>query len=275
MEIISIPKSKSLRSTPEPNGSAREPQKLNPALGQPRIHLLGLTQHQSSLLERIASGARVLIIEGISGSGKDTLQAYLRQLLKGRDVYDYTEGEVLQSWNQLQIQGIFELQVRFMKLFVNYMRDVINRDQNAVFLLNRFHLSGYVLAILKQPQFAKDYDEILSVLKTLPTHVFILQLNEHEIEGRSLHPERSGAWKKFQQQIIETEGFRGRLDRYLWQQRLMLQAAEEQNLPHSLVRLSSTIEIREGSFATAKKPLSHARDIGPRSRQRKRVTQPL
>jgi len=275
MEIVSIPKSKNLRSSPELNGSAREPQKVNAALGQSRIHLLRLTQHQSSLLERIVSSARVLIIEGISGSGKDTLQAYLRQLLKGRDVYDYTEGEVLQSWNQLQIQGILELQVKFMKLFVNYIRDVINRDQNAVFILNRFHLSGYVLAILKQPQFAKDYDEILSVLKILPTHVFILQLNEHEIETRSLHPERSGAWRKFQQQIIETEGFRGRLDRYLWQQRLMLQAAEQQNLPHSLVRLSSTIEISEGSFTAEKRPLSYARDIASKSRQRKQISQPL
>ncbi len=95
-------------------------------------------------LERIASDSRVLIIEGISGSGKDTFQAYLKERLEGRDVYNYSEGEVLHSCKHLQIEGIFELRIKFMKLFVNYVRDVINRDENAVFLLNRFHLSTYV-----------------------------------------------------------------------------------------------------------------------------------
>ena len=60
-------------------------------------------------LERIALDSRVLIIEGISGSGKDTFQTYLKKKLKGRDVYDYSEGEVLHSWKQLQIEGIFEI----------------------------------------------------------------------------------------------------------------------------------------------------------------------
>src|SRR5439155_23343047 len=62
-----------------------------------------------------------------------------KKKLKGRDVYDYSEGEVLQSWNQLQIRGIFKLQVKFIKLFVNYVRGIVSRDENAVFLLNRFH----------------------------------------------------------------------------------------------------------------------------------------
>jgi thymidylate kinase len=210
------------------------------------IQLRRLQYQDSYFLERIALDSRVLIVEGISGSGKDTFQTYLKKTLKGRDVYDYSEGEVLQSWNQLQIKGIFRLQIKFMKLFVNYVRDIVSRDRNAVFLLNRFHLSAYVLAIVKEPKLEKEYDEIINTLRALPVHVFILQLDENEIEKRSLHPERSGAWQKFQQQIVKKEGFRGRLERYLWQQRLMLEAAERQQIPYSLIKLPSAAEIGSG-----------------------------
>ena len=109
-----------------------------------RIQLGWLQDQDSCFPGRIVLDSRVLIIEGISGSGKDTLQTYLKKKLKDRDVYDYSEGELLQSWNQLQIEGIFKLRVKFMKLFVNYVKDIVSRDENAVFLLNRFHLSAYV-----------------------------------------------------------------------------------------------------------------------------------
>jgi thymidylate kinase len=202
----------------------------------------------SNTLVKSALDSRVLIIEGIAGSGKDTFQTYLKKALKGRDVYDYSEGEVLQSWNQLQIRGIFKLRIKFMKLFVNYVRDIVDRDENAVFLLNRFHLSAYVMTIMQQPKLQKEYDEIIDILRTLPVHVFILQLDEKEIEERSLHPERSGAWQKFQQQIVKKEGFRDRLERYIWQQRLLLQTAERQQIPYSVIRLPSVSEIGDGWF---------------------------
>ena len=205
-----------------------------------------LQDQDSYFLKRIALDSRVLIVEGISGSGKDTLQTYLKKTLRDRDVHDYSEGEVLQSWNQLQIGGIFKLRVKFMKLFVNYVKDIVSRDENAVFLLNRFHLSAYVMTILQQPKLEREYHEIINVLRTLPVHVFILQLDENEIEKRSLHPERSGAWQKFQQQIVKKEGFRDRVERYIWQQGLMLEAAERQQIPYSVIKVPSAPEIGGG-----------------------------
>lgn len=186
--------------------------------------------------ERIALNSRVLIIEGISGSGKDTFQAYLKEKLEHRDVHDYSEGELLQSWKHLQIAGILDLRVKFMKLFVDRIRDVVSRDENAVFLLNRFHLSTYVSTITRQPKLEKEYDEIINVLRTLPVHIFILQLDEAEIEERSLHPERATAWQKYQQQIIEKEGFRNTLERHIWQQELILEAAKKQRIPYSVLK---------------------------------------
>ncbi len=158
-------------------------------------------------VERIAADSRVLILEGIAGSGKDTLQAHLKQMLKNRDVYDYSEGELLHSWKQFPIEGIFELRIKFMKGFVNYITDTVSRDQNAVFLLNRFHLSAYVFTIIHQPKLETEYEEIINILRTLPVYVFMLQLDKNEIEERSLHPERSGAWRKFQQQIVREKVF--------------------------------------------------------------------
>jgi thymidylate kinase len=198
------------------------------------------------VLEKIALDSRVLIVEGISGSGKDTFQMYLKKKLQGRDLYDYSEGELLLSWNQLLIKGIFNLQVKLMKLFVSYVTDILNRDEDAVFLLNRFHLSAYVLAITKQPKLERDYDEVINALRRLPVHVFILRLDENEIATRSLHPERSSAWQKFQQQIVEREGFRDRLERYLWQQRLMLDRAEKQQIPYSVIKFPFSAEIGGG-----------------------------
>jgi len=184
----------------------------------------------------LALDSRVLIIEGISGSGKDTFQAYLKEKLKGRDVYDYSEGELLHSWKHFPIEGILELRVKFMKLFVNYLKDIVSRDENAVFLLNRFHLSTYVSIIIRQPELEGEYDEILNVLRTLPVHVFILQLDENEIEKRSLHSERPGVWHKLQQQMATRDGFGNRFEKYVSQQKLIVEAAKRQQIPYSVIK---------------------------------------
>jgi thymidylate kinase len=208
-----------------------------------RIQFRRPQDQDSHFLERIASDSRILIIEGISGSGKDTLQAYLKKTLADRDVYDYSEGELLQSWNQLQIGGIFELRVKFMKLFVSYIKDIVTRNANAVFLMNRFHLSTYVSTIVRQPALQRAYDEIINVLRTMSVHVFILELDDDEIEKRGLHPERSSAWQKHQQQIVKKEGFRDTLARHIWQQRLILEAAERQQIPYSVIKLAAAPDI--------------------------------
>jgi thymidylate kinase len=208
---------------------------LRKVIEQRGIKLRRPQDQDSYLLGRILVDSRVLIIEGISGSGKDTFQKYLKKKLKDRDVYDYSEGEVLHSWKQFRIEGILKLRVKFMRLFVNYVRDIVSRDENAVFLLNRFHLSTYAWTIVQQQKLGREYDEIINVLRMLPVHIFVLQLDEDEIKKRSLHPERSSAWQKFQQQIVENYSFCDRLER---QQKLTLEAARRQQIPYSVIKLS-------------------------------------
>jgi hypothetical protein len=179
----------------------------------------------------------------------------LKSKLEGRNVYEYSEGDVLHSWKQLQIEGSAKLRVKFMKLFANYVRHVLNEDENGVFLLNRFHLSAYVLTVAQQPKLETEYEEIIKVLKTLPVHVFILQLDKDEIEARSSHPERSSAWRQFQEAIVKRDGFRGRFERYVWQQKTILEKAKTQQIPYSIIKVPCEPEIETGQVRIGQTPV--------------------
>jgi thymidylate kinase len=222
---------------------ARSRQPVLPEVSEEgRTQLPPLQDQDSHLLERILLNSRVLIIEGIAGSGKDTFQKYLKSKLRSRVVYDYSEGELLLSWNQRPIKDIFKLQIRLMRNFIDYMADTINRDDTAVFLLNRFHLSTYTMGVTEQPKLEREYNIALKKLRMLPTHVFVLQLMESEIESRSAHPERGAAWHKFQQHILEREGFQSFLKRNALLQKAMVDTAIRQQIPFSILRLPSAIK---------------------------------
>jgi thymidylate kinase len=208
---------------------------------------------EAYLLDRIVSEARVIVIEGISGAGKDTFQKYLKSKLRDRVVHDYSEGELLLSWNQRPIKDIFKLQVRLMRNFINYAADTIDRDETAVFLLNRFHLSTFTMGVAEQPKLEREYNVILKTLQTLPTHVFVLQLRENEIESRSSHPERGAAWHKYQQHILEREGYQTFVRRNALLQKAMVETAIRQQIPFSILRLPS---LTDAKIAERRAPIS-------------------
>ena len=230
-------------TTSNENKSGLTPRLENPllakAMDERRNQLRQSQDQESFFLERILLESRVIVIEGISGSGKDTFQKYLKTKLRSRVVHDYSEGELLLPWNQRPIKDIFKLQVRLMRNFIDYVTDTINRDDRAVFLLNRFHLSTYTMGVTEQPKLEREYNIVLEKLKTLPTHVFILQLMESEIESRSSHPERGTAWHKFQQHILQREGFQNFVRRNTLLQKAMVETAIRQQIPFSILRLPS------------------------------------
>jgi thymidylate kinase len=226
-------------------------------------------KRDSPSLANIASERRVIIVEGISGSGKDTFQAYVKNTIRGRDVYDYSEGEVLHSWKHSPIEGIAKLRIEFMQLFVNHIRHVLSIDENALFLLNRFHLSTYVTTIVKAPALETEYDKIVKVLRSMPVHIFILRLEAAEIEERSLHSERSGGWQKYQQNTVTKDGFGDKLERYLWQQRLMIDLAKKQQIPYSILKSSGADEFAGGWVRVAGYPNNRRRDMRPASENSK------
>jgi len=250
------------RSKPLFPASTKRTTTALPFNGRQSVTQLQRKQPQDSpFLTQIASQARVIIIEGISGSGKDTLQMYLKQLLKDRDIHDYSEGELLQSWNQLQIGGIFELRLKFMKLFTNYMNQVLSRDDSALFILNRFHLSTYVSTVVRQPTLEGEYEAIVDILRRMPVHVLILSLDESEMGERGAHLERSMAWHKYQKQIVEKEDFQNTLARHMWQQGVILQTAERQQIPYSVIKLSTAVVAEDITASIPKSGISFRRGL--------------
>jgi thymidylate kinase len=207
----------------------------------------GLSDQESFSIEKIVAASRVLIIEGISGSGKDTFQNYLKSKLRNRVVHDYTEGELLWSWKHQQIKDIFKMQICLMRNFLDYVATTLERDGEALFLLNRFHLSTYTMyatAITTDPQVNREYNMVISALRALPAHVFLLQLLEDEMAARSAHPERGVAWRRFQQHIFEREGFGNFVKRNVTLQKAMNETAIRQNIPFSILRLPSAPNLR-------------------------------
>jgi thymidylate kinase len=243
--------------------STLEQPALRKVVEQHGIRLRRPQEKDSYFLERIALASRVFIVEGISGSGKDTFQRYLKSQLRGRDVYEYSEGEVLLSWNQRPIKDIFRMQIRLMRNFLDYVAVTLERDDKAVFLLNRFHLSTYTMGVTEQPKLEREYNIVLKKLRTLPTHVFILQLMEGEIESRSSHPERGAAWRRFQQHILEREGFQNFLKRNVLLQKAMIETAIRQQIPFSILRLPSAPST---GIAERRSPVTKiAENLGARS----------
>lgn len=212
------------------------------------LQLRQLRDAQQKPPQATALSSRFIIVEGISGSGKDLFQQYLKDQLKDRLIYEYSEGDVLLSWSQLQINGVDELRIKLLKLFVKYAKRIIEENSHAVFLLNRFHLSTYVMSVHKNRELEREYSEVLELLRGLPVHIFILQVNEEEILERSSHPERAVRWQKFQMEIAQADGFRNVIERYRWQQKSILQAAKKDKIPYSVLNLSDLT----AEFARAK-----------------------
>jgi thymidylate kinase len=201
---------------------------------------------QPFALDNILSSSRIIIIEGISGSGKDTFQRYLKSKLRSRVVHDYTEGELLWSWKHQEIKDIFKMQIRLMRNFLGYVAVTLERDDKALFLLNRFHLSTYTMyttGITGQATLEREYNMVIKALRALPTHVFLMQLLEGEMEARSSHPERGVAWRRFQQHILKREGFGNFVKRNVTLQKAMIKTAIRQRIPFSIFRLPSAPDL--------------------------------
>jgi hypothetical protein len=111
-------------------------------------------------------------------------------------------------------------------------------------------LSTYASTVVEQPELEKEYNQIIDGLRMLPVHIFILQLEKNELEKRSIRPQRSSAWLKFQQQIASKNGFRDRLEK---QQVLIFEAAKLQKLPYSVIKVPAVPALRDRHIRIVKR----------------------
>jgi thymidylate kinase len=186
----------------------------------------------------IPDEARIIIIEGVAGSGKDTLQQLLKKQFKNKIVYDYAEGDLLFTWKLARVEGIAKLRLKLLNYFTDFMDDTIKQEPQSFFLLNRFHLSNYMAHVSRDKSLEPQYKQVVNKLKKLPIHILLLQLSAEEIDRRSSHMERPMSWKKYQKLMVKKEGFVNKVERYLHEQKVMLEEAKKNGLPYSIVHLN-------------------------------------
>jgi len=85
----------------------------------------------------------IFIIEGIPGSGKDTLTTTLLELLHkdARPVYHYPEEALGFPYTHWYWPGITKARLSLMESALDFVEEESRRHPGAVFVFNRFHLS--------------------------------------------------------------------------------------------------------------------------------------
>src|SRR6478672_4007453 len=92
--------------------------------------------------------AQVYIVEGVPGSGKDTIVQALCEDLSNELCYAFDEAGVLCGWLHYWLTGIDQVRMGLGESLVRYIREVLDQEPGAYFVFNRFHLS---LNILSRP----------------------------------------------------------------------------------------------------------------------------
>ncbi|MCX6706744.1 MAG: hypothetical protein NT001_01230 [Candidatus Woesearchaeota archaeon] len=183
----------------------------------------------------IPKDARIIIIEGIAGSGKTTLHDSLKKHFKSKKVYLFTEEELLMGWKHIHIPEISSLRMIFLNKLLDYIEDKMKREPDAVFILERFHISLRILEWEFGKDFEKNYSSLLSRVKRLPVHILIPVLKESQIKEKASHYERSSQWKNYLNEKLKLRGFSDLGAMYKEEQKKVLNIAKEQGISYSLI----------------------------------------
>ena len=181
---------------------------------------------------------RIIIIEGIAGSGKSTFQKQFAQDYnkKGFLVYTFLEGELLFSWKHFWIKNIEKYRINYMHSLLDYCIELIKENPKTIITLNRFHIT-YAIISKFDKQAKKQYELLIERLKKLPVHIFIGKLSESEIEKKKPHSERKGIWKIHQQKRLENSKFDSLEELYTTEQKLVFTIAQKQGIPYTIFEL--------------------------------------
>lgn len=185
----------------------------------------------------VPKNTRVIILEGIAGSGKSTLVEYLKQQFKAPRVYVYLEQELLLGWKHVHIPHVSALRIEFINLFLDELEKNLEQRKDAIFILERFHLSMKILEWEFEKDFDTEYQKIVERIKKLPVHILIAELKDDEIKERMHHRERSRQWREYCEEKLVLRGFGNLESVSIAQQEAFFQAAQEQGIPFSSVQV--------------------------------------
>lgn len=161
------------------------------------------------MIDCAAVGA-IYIIEGVPGSGKDTLAAQLIAHLdpKERHIQVFPEEATLSSWVHYFVHGIHETRIELVEKLVDYVGESLARDPSMFFIFNRLHVSHAVWRhdFATDPALEERHAGIADGLRRLPTTILHALLEEQKTEARVSHVEREDvAWRTFLQRRVEEQ----------------------------------------------------------------------
>lgn len=183
---------------------------------------------------KIAKEARIIIIEGITGSGKSTLQKNIRINFKDKKIYTFTEEELLLSWKHIHIPRISLLRMALFNKLLDYIENKLSNDKNLVFILDRFHISVKLLEWENDKNFEKSYSDLILRIKRLPVQIMIPILKDSQIKERAVHKERGIQWSDYLKEKLNLRGSSSLTSLLVKEQKNILKIANEQGIPYSI-----------------------------------------
>src|SRR4051794_31720054 len=153
----------------------------------------------------------IYIVEGVAGSGKDTLCSQIVKSLRPeeRRVLVFPEEAVLATWLYYFVPGIHEVRLDLTERLVAYMHETLAQDPDAAFVLNRFHVSHAVWRAELKADAALEsrHQSLVESMRSLPLRIFQTLLPEATADARASHLERRDrAWEAFLAQRVAYHG---------------------------------------------------------------------
>jgi len=183
---------------------------------------------------RAPTEPRIYIVEGIPGSGKDTIAGSLNEGFAHELCYTYSEEAVLCGWQHYWLRDVDEIRMQLAESLLDYVETTLHEAPNARFVFNRFHLSINVLSHPFRP--TGRYVRLIERLANLPMKLMLPVLQRDEVEQRCAHVERKSlAWRRHLRLRIEASPFDSIADVYWAQQNEFVALAEAQGLPFELI----------------------------------------
>ncbi len=181
------------------------------------------------------------IVEGVAGSGKDTLVQQVVAALQPdrRSVLAWDEAAVMASWHHYYLPGIDRLRLDLTGAILDEVAAARHREPDTAFVFNRFHVSHAVWRA-ERGNTAADLEArhhaLVGRLAALGAVVLHPVLDPGEFDARTRHIERrEAAWSLFLERRMRDMACTTPGQMYAAQQRMLQDVLARDGLPfHTL-----------------------------------------